>query len=109
VTNGPVIGDYQIHYGIGGDTPVTGDWVAQGHDGIGLFRQSNGFTYLKNQLVTGYADNAFTFGIPGDQPISGHWQVIYPPAPAAPVLIAKTAAPSIGNGGSLPGGNLVGD
>jgi len=51
---------------------------------VGLFRQANGYTYLRNALTTGYADIAFTYGIAGDVPVAGHWQSVYPPV-AEPV------------------------
>jgi hypothetical protein len=53
VCNCSVFGDYAFQYGVGGDAPVTGDWIGQGHDGVGLFRQANGYTYLRNTLTTG--------------------------------------------------------
>ena len=62
--------------------------------GVGLFRQSNGYTYLRNSLTTGYADNTFTYGIAGDVPVAGHWQLVYPPRPnPVNVLVPPTAAP----------------
>jgi hypothetical protein len=71
---------------------MTGDWIGQGHDGVGLFRQSNGYTYLRNELTTGYADIAFVYGIAGDMPVAGHWQLVYPPNPGN-VLVPLTSAP----------------
>ena len=72
---------YAVPYGVSSDVPIVGDWARQGHDGIGLFRPTNGYTYLQNTLTTGYADNTFVYGIAGDIPVAGHWQVTYPAAP----------------------------
>ena len=79
VCNCSVYADVQMAYGLGGDAPVVGDWIGQGHDGVGLFRQSNGYTYLRNTLTTGYANITFVYGIAGDIPVAGHWQLVYPP------------------------------
>jgi hypothetical protein len=59
-------------------------------------------------LVTGFADNTFTYGIAGDIPIAGHWQLVYPPRPPAPVLIPKTAAPPQPNG-NIDSNGPIGD
>ena len=100
--------DISFAYGTGGDVPIAGDWIAQGHDGVGMFRPSNGFVYLRNALTTGIADNAFFYGIANDQPIAGHWQVTYPGVPnRVPDRKPTIAAPI--NGGSMPGGNGIGD
>jgi len=107
VTNGPVFADITFTYGSASDVPITGNWIAQTHDGIGMFRPTNGFVYLRNTLTTGFADNAFFYGTAGDQPVAGHWEVVYPPAPPAPVLIAKTAAPQSGSI-SVPGDTRIG-
>ena len=60
---------------------------------------TNGATYLKNGLVTGYADNTFTYGIAGDVPVAGHWQLIYSPVPnPGSVLVPPTAVPAVRTG-----------
>jgi hypothetical protein len=46
-------------------------WV--NHDGVGVFRPSNGLIYLKNALATGYADYTMVLGIPGDVGVAGDW------------------------------------
>ena len=108
MTNSPVYADIMLTYGTATDLPIIGDWIAQGHDGVGMFRPSNGYVYLKNTLTTGYADNSFFYGKAGDQPVAGHWQVTYPPEPAAPVLIAKTAIP-VPHNLSVSGDNRLGN
>jgi hypothetical protein len=79
VCNCTVFADIAFTFGNGGDTPVTGDWIGQGHDGVGLFRHTNGYTYLRNELTTGFADIGFAYGVVGDIPVAGHWQLVYPP------------------------------
>jgi hypothetical protein len=64
----------QLVLGNPGDEPIAGRWpAAVGHDGVGVFRPSNGLIYIKNALATGFADYVMVFGIPGDQPIAGDW------------------------------------
>jgi len=43
------------------------------HDGIGIFQQSNGLEFLRNQLSSGFADYTMLYGNPGDLPIVGDW------------------------------------
>ncbi len=74
---------------------------------MSLFRQTNGFTYLRNSLTTGFADISFVYGIAGDIPVAGHWQLSYPPRPnPVNVLVLPTLAPV--PTGALPPG-LLGD
>ena len=58
-------------YGNPGDYPFMGDWDCDGIDTPGLYRQSDGFVYLRNTNTTGVADIRFFFGNPGDVPLSG--------------------------------------
>ncbi len=58
-------------FGDPGDVPMTGDWDCDGIDTPGLFRQSDGFAYLRNSNATGIADIRFFFGNPGDVPLAG--------------------------------------
>ncbi len=58
-------------YGNGGDIPFSGDWNGDGVQTLGLYRQSDGFVYLRNSNTTGIADITFFFGNPGDFPIAG--------------------------------------
>lgn len=58
-------------YGNPGDIPVVGDWDGDGIETVGMYRQSNGFVYLRNSNVTGPGEIQFTLGIAGDIPLAG--------------------------------------
>jgi hypothetical protein len=58
-------------YGNPGDVPMVGDWDCDGVDTPGLYRQSDGFVYLRNSNTQGVADIRFFFGNPGDIPLAG--------------------------------------
>jgi hypothetical protein len=58
-------------YGNPGDFPMVGDWDCDGVDTPGLYRQSDGFVYLRNSNSQGVADIRFFFGNPGDIPLAG--------------------------------------
>ena len=58
-------------YGNPGDYPFVGDWNCDGITTPGLYRQSDGFVYLRNSNTQGVADITFFFGNPGDVPIAG--------------------------------------
>jgi dipeptidyl aminopeptidase/acylaminoacyl peptidase len=58
-------------YGNPGDYPFMGDWDCDGIDTPGLYRQTDGYAYLRNSNTQGVADLAFFFGNPGDVPIVG--------------------------------------
>ncbi|MCI0544180.1 MAG: hypothetical protein L0Z49_07000, partial [Actinobacteria bacterium] len=60
-----------IGYGNPGDLPFMGDWDCDGVDTPGLYRQSDGFVYLRDSNTTGVADVSFFFGNPGDIPLVG--------------------------------------
>jgi len=60
-------------YGIPGDIPLVGDWDCDGDDTVGMFRQSNGYVYLRNTNDFGAADITFWYGIGGDVPFVGDW------------------------------------
>lgn len=51
-----------------------GSETAEFPDTIGVFRPTNGITYFKNELTTGFADIAIVYGIAGDKPVAGVWQ-----------------------------------
>lgn len=89
------------------DTPIKGDWIGSGMDGIAVYHNSTGvFTFL-NSFPAGSnyyasADSSAVFGSPGDIPLSGHWQQPggSPPVdtsnvvvPAAPIRAPRTGAP----------------
>jgi hypothetical protein len=58
-------------YGNPGDFPILGDWDCDGVDSPGLYRQSDGYVYLRNTNSQGVADVRFFFGDPGDVPLAG--------------------------------------
>ncbi|MBT8200276.1 MAG: hypothetical protein KJO36_07150 [Acidimicrobiia bacterium] len=58
-------------YGNPGDIPVIGDWDGDGVETVGMYRQSNGFVYLRNSNNTGVGEIQFTLGIAGDIPLAG--------------------------------------
>lgn len=58
-------------YGNPGDFPMSGDWNCDGIDTPGLYRQSDGFVYLRNSNTQGIANIRFFFGNPGDVPLAG--------------------------------------
>jgi L,D-transpeptidase catalytic domain len=60
-----------FYYGNPGDVPFMGDWDCDGTDTPGLYRQSDGFVYLRNSSTQGVADRTFYFGDPGDLPLAG--------------------------------------
>ena len=60
-----------FYYGNPGDYPFMGDWDCDGVDTPGLYRQSDGYVYLRNSNTQGIADVSFFFGNPGDVPIAG--------------------------------------
>ena len=58
-------------FGNPGDVPMMGDWDGDGVDTPGLYRQSDGYVYLRNSNTQGIADIRFFFGNPGDVPLAG--------------------------------------
>ena len=60
-----------FYFGNPGDVPFMGDWDCDGIDTPGLYRQSDGYVYLRNENTQGNADVMFFFGNPGDMPIAG--------------------------------------
>jgi hypothetical protein len=60
-----------FYYGNPGDLPFMGDWDCDGIDTPGLYRQSDGYVYLRNTNTQGNADVEFFFGNPGDVPLAG--------------------------------------
>jgi len=58
-------------YGNPGDYPFMGDWDGDGVETPGLYRQTDGYVYLRNTNTVGIADIKFFFGNPGDVPIAG--------------------------------------
>ena len=60
-----------FYYGDPGDVPILGDWNCDGIDTPGLYRQSDGYVYLRNSNTQGIADIRFYFGNPSDIPLAG--------------------------------------
>jgi len=60
-----------FYYGNPGDVPFMGDWDCDGSKTPGLYRQSDGYAYLRNSNTQGNADVRFFFGNPGDMPLAG--------------------------------------
>jgi hypothetical protein len=58
-------------FGNPGDFPIMGDWDCDGVETPGMYRQSDGFVYLRNSNTQGVADIKFFFGDPGDVPLAG--------------------------------------
>ena len=77
----PVTGEWHLRgpdgfttsffYGNPGDYPIMGDWNCDTIDTPGLYRQSDGYVYLRNSNTQGVADVRFYFGNPGDIPLAG--------------------------------------
>jgi uncharacterized protein YkwD len=61
----------EFYFGNPGDMPFMGDWDGDGDATPGLFRQSDGYVYLKNGNSQGTANLEFYFGNPGDVPLIG--------------------------------------
>ena len=62
-----------FYYGNPGDRPFVGDWDCDGTETPGLYRQRDGYVYLRNSNTQGYAHLKFFFGNPGDVPLAGDW------------------------------------
>ncbi|GMQ85593.1 MAG: hypothetical protein BMS9Abin07_1160 [Acidimicrobiia bacterium] len=60
-----------FYFGNPGDVGFSGDWNCDGVATPGLYRQSDGFVYLRNSNTQGVADITFFFGNPGDVPVAG--------------------------------------
>lgn len=60
-----------FYFGNPGDIPFAGDWDCDGTDTPGLYRQSDGYVYLRDSNTQGVATRSFFFGNPGDVPIAG--------------------------------------
>ena len=58
-------------FGNPGDVPFMGDWDGDGVATPGLYRQSDGFVYVRDSNSEGVADSEFFFGNPGDWPLVG--------------------------------------
>ena len=65
------LGGGAFYFGDPSDSPFVGDWNCRGDKTPGLYRQSDGYVYLRNSNTQGIADIKFFFGDPGDVPIVG--------------------------------------
>jgi hypothetical protein len=70
-------GDQVFFYGLGTDTPVTGDWNGDGRTKVGVFRNVNGTgQWILNVSGSDHfdpTDAVFFFGNGNDKPITGDW------------------------------------
>ncbi len=64
---------YTFFYGDPRDTPLVGDWDCNGVATIGMYREGDGFAYLRNTNDAGPPDREFYFGVGGDVPLVGDW------------------------------------
>ncbi len=69
--NGSGHEEFSLFFGNPGDYPIMGDWNCDGVETPGMYRQSDGYVYLRNTNTQGIADIRFFFGDPGDVPIAG--------------------------------------
>ena len=71
--------DKQYNFGITGDTPISGDWNADGRTEIGVYRPSTHMFYLDYSGDGAWngasIDKQYNFGITGDIPITGDWNL----------------------------------
>ena len=92
-------------FGNPGDLPFLGDWNGDGVETPGLYRQSDGFVYLRDTNTQGPATIQFFFGNPGDVPIAGDFDgdgkdtvSIYRPSNQTFYIINELAANNEGLG-----------
>lgn len=95
----------QFYYGNPGDYLFSGDWNCDGVATPGLYRQSDGYVYLRNSNTQGVADISFYFGNPGDIPIAGDFDgdgcdtvSVYRPSNATFYIINKLGSSDKGLG-----------
>jgi hypothetical protein len=96
-----------FYFGNPGDYPIMGDWDGDGVETPGLYRQSDGYVYLRNSNTQGIADLRFFFGNPGDVPIAGDFNgdgfdtvSIYRPSQARFYIINRLGSDNGGLGAS---------
>lgn len=89
----------QFYFGNPGDYPILGDWNCDGVETPGMYRQTDGYVYLRNTNTQGPGDIRFFFGNPGDIPITGDFNgdgcatvSIYRPANQTFYIINKLGA-----------------
>ena len=63
--------------------------------GTGVFRPTNGLTYLRNDPATsGVADIQIVYGVPNDKPVAGHWIAASAPMTSLPLPTPTRLAPT---------------
>ncbi len=94
-----------FYFGNPGDLPMVGDWDCDGIDTPGLYRQADGYVYLRNSNTQGIADVRFYFGDPGDVPLAGDFDgdgcdtvSVYRPAEARVYVINELGSGEAGLG-----------
>jgi lipoprotein-anchoring transpeptidase ErfK/SrfK len=94
-----------FYFGNPADTAFVGDWDCDGVDTPGLYRQSDGFVYLRDTNTQGVADREFFFGNPGDVPLAGDFDgdgcdsvAIYRPSTTTVHIIDALGADGAGLG-----------
>jgi hypothetical protein len=94
-----------FYYGNPGDYPMLGDWDCDGIATPGLYRQSDGYVYLRNSNSQGIADIRFYFGNPGDVPVAGDFNgdgcdtvSVYRPSLATVYIINRLGSGEAGLG-----------
>lgn len=65
--------EHSFLFGDPGDKPFVGDFDSNGHDEVGLHRESTGRVYFRFGLTTGRADRDFIYGDPGDFLVAADW------------------------------------
>ncbi len=97
-------------YGNPGDVPFMGDWDCDGVDSPGLYRQSDGFVYLRNSNAAGIADVRYFFGDPGDVPLAGDFDAdgcdtvsVYRPSQSRVFVIDELGGSERGLGAAAAG------
>ena len=70
-------GDATFVYGLPTDTPIVGDWNADGHTKVGVFRNVFGVGQFildtNGDRVYDAGDDVFYFGLGPDKPVVGDW------------------------------------
>ncbi len=63
--------DHVFLYGWGGDVPIAGDWIGEGQETIGIFRDGNWKLDVTGDGKYTDEDRAFSMGQAGDKPVIG--------------------------------------
>lgn len=60
-------------FGAPNNTPLAGDWNADGTDTVGIYNSASGAWFLTNRFMPGSADIVFGYGGPGAVGLAGDW------------------------------------